>query len=170
MAANPLGAEDQALLMIDGAIAVAYVEPYRVDWRLANGRWVRGKPVAIAQPIIDRREQCHALAGMIGKAVPCDPSLAPGWPRVLPPFVVSMQSRPAATLQQDASGRLVVARTTSAGASHRFYDVFDRTGQRVFTVQVPLSEVIVGLGATSVFVAATDADELQSIKRVPWRR
>jgi hypothetical protein len=170
MAANPLGAEDQALLMTDGTLAIAYVDPYRVDFRLTNGSWVRGKTVAITTPMIDRREQCHALAEMIGKAVPCDPTMAPGWPRVLPPFVVPMQSRPAATLLQDPRGRLVVARTTSAAATHRMYDVFDRGGLRVFSVQLPLSDVIVGFGASAVYVARIDDDELQTIRRIPWRR
>jgi hypothetical protein len=169
MAANPLGTEDQAILLADGTIAVAYVEPYRVDWRLSTGSWIRGAPVGLDRTPVDEREQCAVLADTFGSKVPCDPSMAPGWPEFMPPFLVPWQSRPAATLMNDGAGHLIVARTVTARKSVRAYDLFDRSGKRLAIVHLPLSDMIVGFGRASVYVASTDADDLQSIKRFAWR-
>jgi hypothetical protein len=48
---------EQAVLAFDGWIAVARLEPYRIDWRTPEGRWIRGAPLAVPVERMDDAEK-----------------------------------------------------------------------------------------------------------------
>ena len=50
---NPLAVEEQARLFPDGWVAVAWLDPYRVDWRRPDGRWIRGAPLPFEHVPVD---------------------------------------------------------------------------------------------------------------------
>src|SRR5207244_2243808 len=41
---NPLAVGEKFLLFADGSLAIARLDPYRVDWRSPNGKWTFGPP------------------------------------------------------------------------------------------------------------------------------
>ena len=166
--ANPLASEEQALLFGDGWIAVARSEPYRVDWRAPDGRWVRGAPLPFAAVRVNDRERCAAMERVLGSAGGCDPSSVPGWPETVPPFLPPLQQRLSPTLLAAPDGRLVIARTPSATSQERHHDVVDRTGRLAGVISVGASEALIGFGARSVYTLATDDEGVQTVRRRPW--
>lgn len=166
---NFLASNDQALLFPDGWLAVALTEPYRVDWRTPDGRWIRGAPLPFVPVEVDDREKC---AWMRRRSVQrdsreCDPSWLPGWPRVVPPFLPSMPRTPP-RLFAARDGRLIIARTPTASAPDPQYDVVDRQGRLVGKIRLRANEAVVGVGARSVYVAVTDELGIQRLRRHPW--
>lgn len=161
---NPLSVGDQAVLFRDGWIAVAYVEPYRVAWYAPDDQ--RARLVAIAHDRIrldDREKQFAARAYAAARVRDgFKPEDFPNWPQYLPPF------------HQDAlvaapDGHLLVERTRSADRpNERFYDVVGRTGNVTRQLRMRANERIVGAGLHSVYVAVTDRDGLQQLRRHPW--
>ena len=53
----PMAVGDQALLFADGWVAIARLDPYRVDWRSADGRIARGSPLPFTATKVDEREK-----------------------------------------------------------------------------------------------------------------
>lgn len=163
---NPLATEEQALLFADGWIAIARTNPYRVDWRAPDGRWIRGPALPFDSVKVDRRQQCAAMARRTPALVRdrCDPSQPPGWPEILPPFPSSVVP----TLFPAPDGTLVIARTPDARERRRFHDVVDREGRLVGRFALQQDHEIVGVGAASVYAVATDTLGIQALHRYPW--
>lgn len=63
---------------------------------------------------------------------------------------------------------LLVLRAHWSGAMETIYDVFDRTGARIATMQLPDSELVVGFGSRSVYVSVRDDDGIVRLRRHPW--
>jgi hypothetical protein len=108
IAANPLAAEDQALLLPDGWIAIVWTTPYRVDWRSPDGRWIRGDPLPFERVRVDDAERCFAMARMFRRAMasPCEPSSLKGWPETIPAFLPHGRTP---SLFAAPDGRLIIA-------------------------------------------------------------
>lgn len=166
---NPLSSQEQAALSLDGWIAVARLDPYRIDWRRPDGQWVRGAPIEAAAAAVSEREKCFALRRWRGNDAPCDPATVQGWPTRLPPFLKPASNGAPPTLLLDDAGNAVVTRTPSADHPLARYDLVDRGGKRIGVISLPGSRSIVGFGHGHVFIAATDADGLQSIERYRWQ-
>ena len=81
---SPLASEGEAWLFPDGWIAVAHPDPYRVDWRRPDGRWIRGAPLSFTPVKVDEGEKCFAAARRGSDA--CDLDRYPGWPENVPAF------------------------------------------------------------------------------------
>ena len=165
---NPLASQDKALLFLDGWVAIARAEPYRVDWRAPDGRWVHGAPLPFVAVKASDREKCWAMERWFGRVDPCDPAELPGWPEVMPPFVSLWPQGLEPVLLAGADGHLVIARTPSAASPEHRYDVVDRQGRLAGFIPLPLNESLIGFGVRSAYVLSVDGVGLQTLRRHPW--
>lgn len=65
------------------------------------------------------------------------------------------------------TGETWVLRTRPANDRVPTYDVFDATGNRVRRIALPPGGRLVGFGARHLYVAVTDEDELEELRRYP---
>lgn len=154
----PLQAWETPLLFPDGWVAIARIEPYRVDWRTPEGRWLSGKPLS-ARPI--RMSEAEKAAYIRRNSWSRN---ATDWPVELPPFENPVK------LLASPDGRLVLRRLPTLADPGTRYDVIDRAGNRVRQLVLPANEYIIGFGARSVYVVATDDDGIQRLRRHPMFR
>jgi hypothetical protein len=167
----PFRTEELGILFSDGWVAVAWLEPYRVDWLRPDGEWVRGPPLPFTPQRIDDREKCLAIRMLDHTPQPCDPG-AVGAPETLPPFLwvssramVGWQTN---TLLATPDGKLLIRRTPSAASPGNRYDLVDRRSELVGTLTLPENEAVIGFGATSVYILAMDEWGLETLRRHPW--
>jgi hypothetical protein len=66
-----------------------------------------------------------------------------------------------------ADGRLLVERLPTADVPFRRYDIISRTGGDARQLQLELAERIVGSSERHLYVATTDADGIQRLRRHP---
>jgi hypothetical protein len=152
----PLNVAEEGVLFPDGWLAVARIQPYRVDWRSPDGTWVRGRPLPFRSIPFSQRERDAYALGRRGVAS------APVWPREIPPF-----AEPPA-IQPTPDGLLAVRRVPTADAPETRVDLIDRTGALRGVVVLGVRERILGFGAKSVYVVRMDEDDLEYIRRHPW--
>lgn len=153
-------APDQATLFPDGWIAVVRVEPYRVEWTSRGGTSIRGPEIPWERPRSDAREKAAAFE----REKRWNPDAKQGdtpWADRLAPI----SSR---ALVPTPEGNLLVLRAQWSRAMETNYDVFDRTGARIATMQLPDSERVVGFGSRSVYVSVRDGDGIVRLRRHPW--
>ena len=79
------------------------------------------------------------------------------WPETKPPFY-------SGRLDVDGEGRVWVRRHVEAGAVAT-YDLFDRQGDRVGTVNFPNNRRVIGFGDFTVYVVAYDEFDLNYLER-----
>jgi hypothetical protein len=157
---NPLGAGELAALFPDGWIAVARIEPYRVDWIAPDGKQIRGQPLPFERVRLDLREQRAYLAREAARTgtTPRDPSSLPDWPESMPAF------QPGALLTAP-DGRLWIRRTGTAADPSPPYDVIDRRGALVARVMAGADVTVVGFGRAAIYTMATDDNGVQRLQR-----
>lgn len=164
-------APDQIAVFTDGWIAIARTNPYRVDWCAPGQRCRPGPVILAAQPrMTDREKQAYldAAAKTHGWPPTSDIAETAGWPRVMPPFAQRPSRVDAGALFAMPDGSVLIERLPSADAMWMRYDIVPRSEAVAGQVQLPLGEQIVGLGRASVYVAVTDPDGLQRLRRHPW--
>lgn len=157
---NPLAAGDVAVLFADGTIAVARVNPYRVDWIAPDGALTKGAPLPFTRLSVTTREREAVLrreAEQNGRAPRPVESVA-DWPEILPPFL-------AGAVLPAPDGRLWIRRTPSAADPATRYDVIARTGALASRVSLPPNEHVIGFGRNTVYTVQTDPDGLQHLRR-----
>jgi hypothetical protein len=173
---DPIQGEDRAFLFDDGWIAVAYLNPYRVDWRRPDGSWIRGEPVDEPEVRMTLDERCAAAQGWnlrgIGRCTSEDLEDFVTPPEYLP-FVRESSGKTslphAGPLMATPEGRLLIRRTpTSRTFMFTRYDLFDRSGARVGRIQLPASQAILGFGEASVYTVRTDDVDLHWVRRHAW--
>lgn len=173
-----LETEDQAVLFPDGWIAVALHHPYRIDWRSPDGDWIRGEALE-GSVALSEAEKCAAMSGWTEDAGSCDATAigSYAWPETLPPFLTDSRMCQACKqlaagiapwLFPDPHGRLVVRRTPRLSRRENQYDIFDREGELVERLTLPLNEAIVGFGESSIYTIRMDEFDLQWLRRHPW--
>jgi hypothetical protein len=160
---NTLTVGEEALLFADGSVAVVRLDPYRVDWRAPNGRWTFG--AALPAPVIkvnarEKRAHMDRTAKASGQPVK-SPDTITDWPETLPPYVSN-------SLLPSSDGRLLILRQRTSDHEEQRYDVVNRRGVLDGQLTLPENERIVGFGAHSVYVAVTDSDGIQRLRRHPW--
>jgi hypothetical protein len=158
----PFSVGEESLLFPDGWLAVARLDPYRVDWRTPGGRWISGAPLPFTGRLVDARERKAYLARRASTsgraaAVPPDDS----WPATIPPF----QPFPLIAVPD---GSLLILRTPTADHPGHQYDRIDRRGRLIARVELPATERLVAIGARGAYVLATDDDGIQRLQRHPW--
>jgi hypothetical protein len=188
---SPVFLEDHPLMFRDGWLALARHEPFRVDWRSPDGRWIRGAPLATATVGLTDTEKCAALHGwpFRGLSEACDRTaldvlrardgrnMRRDWPERLPAFIpavlnpgMQVSAPSVASLLEAPGGRLIVRRIPSAGSMGEGtqYDLVDRSGARVGVVNLPANEAILGFGLRHVYIVETDSLGEQRIRRHAW--
>jgi hypothetical protein len=168
---SPFTTEDVAQLFGDGWIAVARVEPYRIEWRRPDGEWIHGPPLPFSARRIGEREKCAVMQAYTTRDRPCDPDRIDA-PDVLPAFLpiasTAMFAPASPTLHTMPDGRLLIRRTPGTVPDAARYDIVDRRGILAATLTLPANEAVVGFGEKSIYVVATDDVGLQTLRRHPW--
>lgn len=160
---HPLAVGEEAVLFSDGWLAVARLDPYRVDWRAPGGSWTRGAPLPIVPVKLNRREKetlMERTAAENDQPV-ASPDVLMDWPEVIPPFASN-------SLVGSSDGRLLIRHEKSADHPETTYDVVNRAGVLERQLRMPGNLQIVGFGATSVYVTARDDDGIQRLQRHAW--
>lgn len=153
----------------DGWLAVARLEPYRVDWRTPDGRWIMGRAIADEPQRVTRADQnayVERQAFLYG--TPRRPAESYGtWPKVLPPFVSFAEPIPGVALATP-DGLVLILRMRSARNPGTCYDMIDRRGVRTGRLCTPPTARVIGFGRRHAYVVTRDADGLESLARHPW--
>jgi hypothetical protein len=152
----PLAVSDAAMLFPDGWVAVARVQPYRVEWWSPDGRWIRGGLLPFTAVRVNEREQAaYAERNSWARG-------ATQWPDVLPPFDGLTE------LVASPEGLLLVPRLPTASRPETRYDVVDRSGTLRGEIVLAPNQRIAGFGRRSVYVMETDDDGIQRVQRHAW--
>ncbi len=160
---GPWNGGELAHLFPDGWLAVARVQPYRVDWRTPDGRWILGKPIPTPVVRVTEKEKVAYMQRSAERSgnTPQSPNVHPTWPREVPPFTPG-------ALRGSSDGRLLIMRTPTADRPEQRFDIVDRQGRVVQQLLLENNQHIFAFGKNSVYVAVTDDDGLQRIQRHPW--
>jgi len=151
----PLQAWETPLLFFDGWVAIARIEPYRVDWRAPDGRWTLGRPLSVRPIRTTGAEKAAYIRRNSWSRNATD------WPAELPPFENPVK------LFASPDGLLLVKRLPTLAEPGTRYDVIDRAGNRRIQLMLPANEQILGFGARSIYVVVTDDDGIQRLRRHP---
>lgn len=177
----PLSAEDAWGVAPDGAVVLARTSNYSVEWHAADGSVTRGPatPYDVISIGTAEKEEFLRAQGQSGGGIGISVEMGPSgmqmsfgrggqgggdqsindytWPESKPPFY-------SGRIPVDPMNRAWVQRHVQAGAPAT-YDVFDRSGERVATFELPHASRVVGFGAESVYVVEPDEFDLNYLKR-----
>lgn len=152
----PLTAHEIPVLAPDGWVAVARLDPYRVDWRSPAGEWTHGTPLPVRTVRMTDRERRAFIERNRWAAGATD------WPETLPPFAEWTE------LLASPDGLVLIRRIPSADQPETRYDMVDRRGALRGQLVLPPNQQLHGFGAQSVYVVTTDDDGIQRLTRHPW--
>lgn len=153
---------EAALLQSDGWLAIARLNPYRIDWRSPSGVWTFGPPLPFREVAVDARERAAYMERYAATAGRLPRSQEHWeWATTVPPF----ERDP---LYSAPDGSVLIARTLTSSQPERVYDLVDRRGRLVSKVVLDPSERIVGFGVRSVYTVFTQDDGVQRVRRHPW--
>ena len=158
----PFSVGEEPILLPDGWLAVARLDPYRVEWRAPSGRWVQGAPLPFTKQPVDARERQAYLdrrTTALGRAQPPPPPDA--WPEWVPAFQPS-------PLLAVPDGTILILRTPTADHPGNRYDHISRTGRLIGWLELPASDRLVSIGGRGAYVVSTDPDGIQHLQRHPW--
>jgi hypothetical protein len=159
-------ASESVVLFSDGWLAIARLDPYRVDWLSPTGQWTYGKPLGESKIPFDESQKRVALewyGEQFGMEAPAASRYT--WPDIMPPFTSWVPGRPALP---SPDGRLLIWRTISAGHLETKYDVIDRRGRREAQLVLAPNERIVGFGTRNAYIVVTDSNGRQFLERHAW--
>lgn len=153
-------AEEQVQLFPDGWISIVRVEPYRVEWREPGGTIRRGPDLPWEAPRSDAPER-RAFDERYRRRYP-ERSSAPDlpWADRLAPIRAGSLGTP--------EGHLLIARSQWSRVPDTQYDLVDRGGRLTGRLAMPDSERVVGFGPRTIYIAVTDGDGFQRLRRHPW--
>jgi hypothetical protein len=160
------GIGDQATSFPDGWVAVARMDPYRVDWITPSGQIQRGPPLNVPLTILNDREKrfyLSRLAAIDGKPAG-KPEDIKDWKASIPPFWGFYN----ASLYPTAQGHVLIARAPTTALPTPTYDWVDRTGAYRGQLILAAAERVVGFGPRSIYVVSVDDDGLEQLRRHPW--
>jgi hypothetical protein len=154
--------EEQVQLFPDGWIAMVHVEPYHVVWRSPSGEMRRGPNLPWEAPRSDAGEK-RAFEDRQRKRM--GDRYRPGradypWAARLAPIRPGSLPTP--------EGFILIARSQWSRVTDSRYDLVDRSGNIMGRLALPDSERVVGFGPRSIYVAVTDGDGFQRLRRHPW--
>jgi hypothetical protein len=155
---------DEPAVFADGWVAVVRTDAYRVEWRSPDGKWTRGAPLPFTTLRMNEREKrayVDRVARANGRGAMAIDSIT-DWPEMVPPY------RSPANFVGSPDGRLLIQRLASAEHPETRYDLVNRRGTLDGQLVMPPNERIVSFGTASVYVAVTDDDGIQRVRRHPW--
>ncbi len=158
---------DQAIGFADGWIAVARMDPYRVDWIDPSGKRTIGPVIPVpAAPLNDREKRAYLarLSETDGKPAG-EPSAIRNWLPAIPPFWGYYES----SLFTAPGGALVIFRAPTAALPLPTYDVISRQGTYRGQFSLKANERVIGFGTNSIYLCRTDAEGSDHIERHPWQ-
>jgi hypothetical protein len=157
---NPLAAGELATLFPDGWIAIARLDPYRVEWIPPDGKRILGPALPFERVRLDERERRAYVERQAARSgqPPRDPGSFPEWPELMPPFLTG-------SLLAAPDGRLWIQRPPTAANPNPPYDVVDRRGALVARVAAGKDVEVVGFGRAAVYTVATDENGIQHVQR-----
>lgn len=165
-----LAAEEDFVLFRDGALAVGRHAPFRVDWRLPDGRWVYGDSIPIPKIRVTPRErrvyderQVAARAGQTPMPAGFPQPPKADFPEFIPAFPMGQG------LFAGPRGTLLVRRTKSADFPAMTYLVIDRAGKLTGTFTLSNREAVVGVSDRAIYISERDEDDLVFLRRHPFR-
>jgi hypothetical protein len=164
-----LPAEEDFVLFPDGALAVGRHDPFRVDWRLPDGRWVRGDSIPIPKIRVTARERRAYEDRQTVSATPMPrpagvpDQLKADFPDFIPAFPFGQG------LFQGPQGQLLVRRTKSADFPAMTYLVIDRRGKLTGTFTLSNREKVEGVSERAIYISERDEDDLVFLRRHPFR-
>lgn len=149
---------------LDGWVALISGDPYRVDLMSPDGRRVVGTPVPVPSKQLTQATKDSLVAEF--HRTNTFPGGQPNftWPEFLPAFRNDL----AGPAMFGPTGRVWVRRLVSGGELP-LYDVFSREGKLVERVTLAGGERLVGIGRAHLYVVALDADDLEFVRRIPFR-
>jgi hypothetical protein len=166
-----LFAPDQFVVFPDGWIAIARVNPYRIDWCPPTQPCRIGARLSSGEsPMTAREKSAHLEYATKTQGWPPtrDVDAVEGWPAVVPPFVTPSTRVDGGALFPMPDGSVMIERLPSATTRFMRYEVVTRAGVHSGTLELPFGERIAGVGVRSVYVVESDADAIQNIRRHPW--
>ena len=178
---NPFVAVDDWAVLPDGRVAVIRVKDYHVDWYAPNGQRSSGPAIAYEKLKVtddDKRAFRERRTSGSGMTMVVTQQVGPGgtstnagpaptnvqlpeptdWPELKPPFTTGAAAAA-------PNGQLWVLRTRPAKDKVPTYDVFDAGGRVIGRVALPVDTRLVGFGNGTVYLARSDADDLQYLQR-----
>jgi hypothetical protein len=168
MIRNPLAAIDQVMLFAGGWIALAFADPYRVDWIRPDGARIHGPALAFERIRGNHGEMTAALRR---SRIPEELADALELPEYLPAI---LPGRPAFNFDVRSAvvgapdGRLLVRRTQPARFPGTRFDVIDRRGGLVGFAALASNQNIVGSGEGLIYIATTDSVGIQRLHTRAW--
>lgn len=173
---SPLRSADVPLLFQDAWLAIARVDPYRVEWKTPDGEWIRG-PLLDPEPgpAVDARHRCWVVQGWpAGGPTDCDESRvdSQAWPDQVPAFLpqvpAALPGRDVPVVLAAPGGELLIRRAPVLSHPGTRYDLVDRRGVRKATLELSPRQAIVGFGADVVYTVTMGEFDLQWLRRHPW--
>jgi len=160
----------------NGRIARVTPEPYRVIWYDTSRRAAPGPVVAYTPIQVTTADQAEYIeAQRTNPPTTIMMTTGGGGTTTTSPSAAQMpeptfaETKPAFTGQGSVlatpDGEVWVLRTRAAGDKIPVYDVFNSAGRLVRKVSLAARSRVVGFGATSVYVARMDEDDLEYLQR-----
>ena len=160
-----LEAEDRAVVMRDGSVAVVSPQPYRVLRLSARGVVVVGPELDRTSGTLTRAQFCEAVRARIGLSrAQCDRVAVMSDVDQLPAFFAPTTLDPAPAVQLGPDNQIFVRRAVLPTETQR-YDVLSREGNLLSILQLKHGEAIVGLGRGSIYVAVQTRDGTRALRK-----
>jgi hypothetical protein len=176
--AQPFSLQDEWSVSPDGRLGVARVSDYHIDWfspsrQRTSGPVNRFERLRVTEADKEALRKLNARAprmimtadgggGATRSSAGPPPSPTgmgePEYPEFKPPF-------PTRSVFATPEGMLWVLRSRSANDPIPTFDVFDQRGTFTGRVSLPKDRRMVGFGAGTVYLARTDADDLQWLEK-----
>jgi len=165
---NPALGADEVTMFPDGWIAIAYLDPYRVDWIRPDGVVIRGRPIDPKKVKLDQDLKKVLLRIAFGDAnKDLAPSTFDDWPDFLPPFTRIGSVQASDPLVQVFDGRLMIARTQRSLEGGKSYDVVNRRGEREGVLTTPPGMSVLHVGQRNLYAVVVDSDDVRHLRRYP---
>lgn len=160
-ALHPLQSSDQAVLFLDGRIAIAFMEPYSIEWRSGSGQRLVRTVSTERMPTLTVEQRREITRGYVreadGAAVFTETDFS-DWPDRAPPFT----SR---SLVAGLDGRVYVSRTSMGPSRPRRIDVFSMEHGFEGAFELPPRERLLAVGVRGVYVARLNEDDEEVLVR-----